>query len=129
MGARISVIIPAGKCGDFTGTINGNSRMPGDFIDFSACFTGLCCPCTILGWESIRRFSDSMEISASLLQSLQNSLLLAAGVTLVVTFISLIVAWYARASAISGAPEARRTLMKVASLGYAVRERYWPSGY
>lgn len=82
---------------------------------------GFVAPALFLGWESIRRFSDSMEISASLLQSLQNSLLLAAGVTLVVTFISLIVAWYARASAISGgAPEARRTLMKVASLGYAV---------
>ena len=82
---------------------------------------GFVAPALFLGWESIRRFSDSMEISASLLQSLQNSLLLAAGVTLVVTFVSLIVAWYARLSAISGeAPEARRTLMKVASLGYAV---------
>ncbi len=82
---------------------------------------GFVAPALFLGWESIRRFSDSMEISASLLQSLQNSLLLAAGVTLVVTFVSLIVAWYARSSAISGgAPEARRTLMKVASLGYAV---------
>ncbi len=82
---------------------------------------GFVAPALFLGWESIRRFSDSMEISASLLQSLQNSLLLAAGVTLVVTFVSLIVAWYARSSVISGgAPEARRTLMKVASLGYAV---------
>lgn len=63
---------------------------------------GFVAPALFLGWESIRRFSDSMEISASLLQSLQNSLLLAAGVTLVVTFVSLIVAWYARSSAISG---------------------------
>jgi iron(III) transport system permease protein len=55
------------------------------------------------------------------LQSLQNSLLLAAGVTVVVTLVSIVVAWYARASAISGSSqEWRRTLMKIASLGYAV---------
>ncbi|SUC36417.1 Sulfate transport system permease protein CysW [Providencia rustigianii] len=82
---------------------------------------GFIAPALFLGWESIKRLSDSMEISTSLLQSLQNSLLLATGVTVVVTLVSLIVAWYARSSAISGgSPETRRTLMKVASLGYAV---------
>ncbi|WP_265693661.1 ABC transporter permease [Providencia rustigianii] len=82
---------------------------------------GFVAPALFLGWESIKRLSDSMEISTSLLQSLQNSLLLATGVTVVVTLVSLIVAWYARSSAISGgSPETRRTLMKVASLGYAV---------
>ncbi|EFB71740.1 MULTISPECIES: ABC transporter permease [Providencia] len=82
---------------------------------------GFVAPALFLGWESIKRLSDSMEISTSLLQSLQNSLLLAMGVTVVVTLVSLIVAWYARSSAISGgSPETRRTLMKVASLGYAV---------
>ncbi|MTC53608.1 ABC transporter permease subunit [Providencia alcalifaciens] len=103
------------------------SRLTGWRAILATCVTalpvvlGFLAPALFLGWESIKRISDSMTISSSLLQSLQNSLLLAVGVTVVVTLVSIVVAWYARASAISGSSqEWRRTLMKVASLGYAV---------
>lgn len=103
------------------------TRLTGGYAWLAMLFTslpvllGFVAPALFLGWESIKRLSDGMEISTNLLQSLQNSLLLATGVTIVVTFVSLIVAWYARSRAISGgSSEVRRTLMKVASLGYAV---------
>ncbi|MBN3197233.1 MULTISPECIES: ABC transporter permease [Pectobacterium] len=82
---------------------------------------GFIAPALFLAWESAKRLGDSVTISAGLIQSLQNSLLLAVGVTLVVTFVSLIIAWYARHSAITDrSQERRRTILRIASLGYAV---------
>ncbi|MDX7986514.1 iron ABC transporter permease [Xenorhabdus sp. 12] len=91
------------------------------------CMTGLpillgfVAPALFLGWESYKRLGESMTLSSSLMHSLQNSLLLAVGVTAVVTLLSLIIAWYARHSAISNrSPERRRITLRIASLGYAV---------
>lgn len=82
---------------------------------------GFVAPALFLAWESARRLNDGARLSASLIQSLQNSLMLAAGVTLAVILVSLIVAWYARHSAVTSRTfELRRTLLRISSLGYAV---------
>lgn len=82
---------------------------------------GFVAPALFLAWESVKRLNDGVRLSAGLLQALQHSLMLAIGVTLVVTIVSLIIAWYARHSAItSRTMEHRRTILRISSLGYAV---------
>ncbi|MCQ7060758.1 iron ABC transporter permease [Escherichia coli] len=82
---------------------------------------GFLAPVLFLMWESVKRLGEKNPLSASLLSALQNTLLLAAGTTLVVVCVSLLVAWSARHSAADNAmPGFRRGVMRLASLGYAV---------
>lgn len=82
---------------------------------------GFAAPALFLAWESAKRLNEGVMPSAGLIQSLQNSLMLAVGVTLVVVIISMIIAWYARHSAVTNrAFELRRTILRISSLGYAV---------
>lgn len=64
---------------------------------------------------------DDDPVSTLLFDALQNTLTLAAGVTLVVVAVSMIVAWNAQ-NMVMGNPtqRVRRGVMRLASLGYAV---------
>lgn len=82
---------------------------------------GFLAPVLFLMWESAKRIGDENPLSSSLLSALQNTLSLAAGTTLVVVCVSMLVAWSARHSAADNAmPGFRRGVMRLASLGYAV---------
>jgi iron(III) transport system permease protein len=82
---------------------------------------GFVAPVTFLVWESAKRLLDDTPVSPLLFHALQNTLTLAAGVTLVVVTVSMIVAWNARHMAVGNpAQGVRRGVMRLASLGYAV---------
>ncbi|WP_413542270.1 ABC transporter permease [Candidatus Symbiopectobacterium sp. NZEC127] len=82
---------------------------------------GFIAPALFLAWESAKRLHQETPLSHGLWLSLQNSLLLALGVTLTVLITGMIVAWFARHSAIRSQHGGfRRALLRVASLGYAV---------
>ena len=82
---------------------------------------GFVAPVSFLAWESAKRLANDTPISSQLLGALQNTLTLAAGVTLVVVVVSLLVAWNARHMAMGNpAQGVRRGVMRLASLGYAV---------
>ncbi|MCE0800451.1 iron ABC transporter permease [Buttiauxella sp. S04-F03] len=82
---------------------------------------GFLAPVIFLAWESAKRLGEENALSPSLLAALQNTLSLAAGTTLVVVCVSLLVAWSARHSAADNAmPGFRRGVMRLSSLGYAV---------
>lgn len=82
---------------------------------------GFVAPVSYLAWESAKRLMNQTPVSPQLWGALLNTLTLAAGVTLVVIAVSLIVAWNARHMAMGNpAQGARRGIMRLASLGYAV---------
>lgn len=82
---------------------------------------GFIAPVSFLAWESAKRLMDDAPVSPLLFDALKNTLTLAAGVTLVVVAVSMIVAWNARHMAMGNpAPGVRRGVMRLASLGYAV---------
>lgn len=85
---------------------------------------GFLAPFCFLLWESGKRLLEGYSLSPGLLSALQNTLLLAMGVTLLALISSLLVAWSARPVAVDS-PAGRRSLfcqmlMRLASLGYAV---------
>ncbi|HBN3702948.1 TPA: ABC transporter permease [Escherichia coli] len=82
---------------------------------------GFCAPVLFLGWESAKRLGEGITISSSLLSALKNTLFLASGTTLIVSGVSLLVVWSARHSVLNSRfIEFRRTVMHLASSGYAV---------
>lgn len=91
---------------------------------------GFIAPVSFLAWESARRVAEGNPLSPALLLALQNTLLLAVGVTLLALVVSLIVAWSAR-KIVSGNPLARfrRVVLRLASLGYAVPGTILATGF
>lgn len=82
---------------------------------------GFAAPTGFLLWESGKRLREGNPFSPALLSAMQNTLTLAIGVTLTVMAASLTMAWYARHIAVGNPqPGFRRTLLRLASLGYAV---------
>lgn len=82
---------------------------------------GFVAPVSYLIVETLKRIEDSNPFSPALLNALQHTLMLAGGVTLVVMAVSLIVAWNARHTAVGNpCPGYRRSILRLASLGYAV---------
>lgn len=82
---------------------------------------GFVAPVCYLLVETFKRIGESHPFSPALLSALQNTLMLAGGVTLVVMVVSLIVAWNARQMAVSDPwPSYNRSILRLSSLGYAV---------
>lgn len=100
----------------FTGTINGIHACTGDFIDFSACLLGF----VALHYFWVRKVSGVLVIVWKFLASaIITKLIIIGGRSYPCgDFCQPDCSVVCGSSAISGAPEA--TLMKVASLGYAV---------
>jgi len=79
---------------------------------------GFIAPALYLAWETAKRLSQGGGISSGLLTSLVNTLLLAAGVTVITVGAGLVVAWAARGQ---GSIRNRDAwVARLASLGYAV---------
>ncbi|GGH57380.1 binding-protein-dependent transport system membrane protein [Comamonas phosphati] len=79
---------------------------------------GFAAPAAYLAWESFKRLSQGLGISAELWASLGNTLRLALGVTLLAVASGLIVAWATRTGISTRSPA--RWPARVAALGYAV---------
>ncbi|WP_422823999.1 ABC transporter permease [Variovorax robiniae] len=81
---------------------------------------GFAAPALYLVWECIKRFRLGHGMSAALLGSLGNTLMLAAGVTMAALACGLVVAWGARALRAGDLQRANASAARIATLGYAV---------
>ena len=79
---------------------------------------GFGAPAAYLAWESFKRLRLGGGVSAGLISSLGNTLLLALGVTVVAVAAGLVVAWAVRTPASAVRPP--RWIARLASLGYAL---------
>jgi len=90
-------------------------------LTFLPIFLGFIVPAAFLLAQSLKRFSYIQISTGNLLQSLKNSLFLSFSTTLLILIVSLFMVWFAREGAVRQAGRAlRRTLIRLASLGYAV---------